>query len=47
MPLTLVLKQHDLHSIQRERLSEAVSDRILFLLENLSNLESWTENDRV
>ncbi len=43
MSLTLIFKQHDLHPIQRERLSEAVCHRVLLLLENLSNLKLCKE----
>lgn len=39
VPLTLIFKQHDLHPIQREGLSEAVRHRVLLLLENLGYLE--------
>lgn len=44
MPLTLIFKQHDLHPIQRERLSEAVSHRVLLFLEYLGDLKSCKEN---
>lgn len=44
MPLTLAFKQHDLHPVERERLSEAVSHRVLLFLENLGHLESREEN---
>lgn len=40
MPLTLTFKQQDLHPVQRERLSEAVSHGVLLFLENLGNLKS-------
>ena len=40
--LTLVVKHKDLHPIQREGLSEAVSYRVLFLLEDLRHLK-WTQ----
>lgn len=44
MPLTLTFKQHDLHPIQRERLSEAVSHRVLLFLEDFGDLKSGKEN---
>lgn len=43
MPLTLIFKQHDLHPVQREGLSEAVRHRVLLFLEDLSYLESHRE----
>lgn len=44
MPLTLTFKQHDLHPIQRERLSEAVSHRVLLFLEDFGDLKRQKEN---
>lgn len=38
--LTLTLKQHHLHSVEREGLSEAVRHRVLLLLEDLGDLKS-------
>ena len=43
MPLTLIFKQHDLHPIQREGLSETVRNRVLLLLKNLRYLELCKE----
>lgn len=37
--LTLTLEEHDLHPVEGERLSEAVSYRVLLLLENLGHLK--------
>lgn len=38
--LTLALKQHHLHSVERKGLSEAVRHRVLLLLEDLGDLKS-------